>query len=93
MALPMCAPGEWDPAPGGGTEINRPRDPRRLFNRTKAHLDFDEVETLATVPFRPNQALIVIRTDVSWHCIRPMRVAGSAAMRQTVNINLIQPGF
>lgn len=93
LALPMCAPGARDAAAGGGTEIVRPKDVRNLFNRTNTHLDFGEVETLETVPFRPNQALIVVRTDVSWHCIRPMQAAGSTAMRRTINISLVHPGF
>jgi hypothetical protein len=92
LAVTMVGPGEWDAALGGGTDVNRPKDIRRLFNRTNARLAFDDVEVLDTIPFRPNQALVVIRTDSSWHSIRPMSAAGSPRMRKTVNINILASG-
>jgi hypothetical protein len=33
--------------------------------------------------------LVVIRTDTSWHSIRPMTGAGARGMRKTVNINIL----
>jgi hypothetical protein len=89
LAVTMSPEGEWNPSFGGGTDINRPKDIQRLFNRTNQRLPFDEVDVIDTVPFRPNQALLVVRGDTSWHSIRPMTGANSRLMRKTVNINLL----
>jgi hypothetical protein len=88
LAIPMVAPGEWDAAIGGHTNINRPKDVKRWFNRGNQWLAFDEVDVLETVPYRPNQALVVIRGDNTWHSVPPMTATGSPVMRRTVNINI-----
>lgn len=89
LAMTMVKADEWESAAGGGTDINLPKDPRRTFNRANRRLSFDEVTVLDTVPYRPNQTLIVIRTDNSWHSVPPMTAKGSAALRKTVNINIL----
>lgn len=89
LAIAMNPTGEWRPAFGGGTDLNRPKDPRRLFNRMNRRLDFDEVEVLDTVAYQANQGLMVVRTDSSWHSIRPMTAIASDRMRRTLNINLL----
>ena len=73
--------------PAGPTRRILPRFPIGP-NRTNKRLAFDQVEVLTTIPFRPNQALIVVRSDNSWHSIAPMRGTGSTLMRKTVNINI-----
>lgn len=89
LAIAMNPPGEWNSDFGGGTDLNRPKDPRLLFNRMNRRLDFSEVEVLESVAFQANQGLMVIRTDSSWHSIRPMTGTKSALLRKTLNINLL----
>jgi len=89
VVLSMIGPEGWDPEVGGGTDINWPRDRRLSFNRNNRRLPFDQVEVLDTIPFRANQAVVVIKTYNSWHSVAPMSGKDSAVMRKTVNINLI----
>ena len=56
LVLPILRVGEWNPDHGGGTAIVRPRDITRSFNYVNRYMGFDEVETLATLPFEPNQS-------------------------------------
>ncbi len=88
IIVAMVAPGEWDPAIGGGTDVNRPFDPRQIFNRLNARGRFEDMETLETYPFQPNQAVMFVKTFNSWHSVRPMTGAGSKAMRKTLTINI-----
>lgn len=79
---------EWDPAIGGGTDVNRPVDPRQIFNRLNARGRFEDMEILDTYPFQPNQAVMFVKTFNSWHSVRPMTGTGSKAMRKTLTINI-----
>ena len=84
----MCGTDEWDPAFGGGTDVNRPKDVRLAFNRMNAQADFDEMEVLDTFEFTPNQAVVFVKTFNSWHSVRPMTRRRLAAMRKTLTINI-----
>ena len=88
LVVSMVHPLEWKPAYGGGTEINRPKDETRIFNRANRQLDFDEVEMLDLYPFEANQAVLFIRTFNSWHCVRPMTGPDEKVMRRTLTINI-----
>ena len=46
------------------------------------------MEVLDTFDFTPNQAVVFVKTDNSWHCVRPMKGQGSDAMRKTLTINI-----
>jgi hypothetical protein len=84
----MIREGEWDPAFGGGTDVNRPKDPRLYYNELNRQAEFDEMEVLETFPFEPNQAVVFVKTFNSWHSVRPMTGRGSPAMRKTLTINI-----
>ena len=71
-----CSQGEWDPGYGGGTDVNRPRDPRKTFNQLNAQAEFDDMEILDTFEFSPNQAVMFVKTFNSWHSVRPMTGSG-----------------
>lgn len=88
LVISMARPGEWDPAWGGGTDVNRMKDPCRSFNRMNAKAEFDEVEVIDTFPFEPNQAVIFIKTFNSWHAVRPMTGPDPELMRRTLTINI-----
>lgn len=88
LVVSMAAPGEWSPELGGGTEVNRHRNPERSFNRMNGKAEFDELETLDVYRFEPNQAVLFVKTFNSWHCVRPMTATGSKAMRRSLTINI-----
>lgn len=88
IIVSMVGENEWDPAVGGGTDVNRPFDARQIFNRLNARGRFEDMEILDTYPFQPNQAVMFVKTFNSWHSVRPMTGAGSDAMRRTLTINI-----
>lgn len=88
IIVSMVRDGEWDASMGGGTDVNRTRDPRLNFNRLNARGRFEDMEILDTFEFLPNQAVIFVKTFNSWHSVRPMTGAGSPAMRRTLTINI-----
>jgi hypothetical protein len=79
---------EWDPAFGGGTDLNRPRSPEYSFNRLNRQGRFEDMEVIDTFDFQPNQAVMFVRTFNSWHSVRPMQGRGSSAMRRSLTINI-----
>jgi len=88
LVVSMVGEGEWDPAFGGGTDVNRPKDARLCYNELNRQAAFDDVEVLDTYEFTPNQAVVFVKTFNSWHSVRPMTGNGSAAMRKTLTINI-----
>lgn len=88
LIISMIKDAEWNPAYGGGTEINRPKNPQMLFNQLNRQACFDEVETIDAFPFTANQAVIFIKTFNSWHSVRPMTGAGADSLRKTLTINI-----
>jgi hypothetical protein len=52
------------------------------------YLDFDDVEQLKTFPFVPNQCLVFIKTNNSWHAVWPMRGNDKSVLRKTLTINI-----
>ena len=92
LIVSMAGEDEWNPAFGGGTDVNRPKDERLAFNRMNAQADFDDMEVLDTFAFTPNQVVIFVKTFNSWHSVRPMTGAGSPLMRKTLTINIETAG-
>lgn len=88
LVVSMVRNGDWDPGLGGGTEVNRPKDPKNAFNYQNEQLGFDEIDRLHCFEFGPNQCVIFVKTFNSLHCVRPMTTAGSTAMRRTLTINI-----
>jgi len=88
LVVSMVDEGEWDPAFGGGTDVNQAKDVRRNFNQTNDQGRFEDMDVIDTFEFTPNQAVIFIRTFNSWHSVRPMTGKGSDAMRKTLTINI-----
>ncbi|MGF1640385.1 MAG: hypothetical protein ACFCUO_05500 [Rhodospirillales bacterium] len=88
LIISMIAEGEWDPAFGGGTDLNRPKSETLIFNPMNRQAAFEEMEVLDTFPFTPNQAVVFVKTFNSWHSVRPMQGAGANAMRKTLTINI-----
>ncbi|HKP47723.1 MAG TPA: 2OG-Fe(II) oxygenase [Pyrinomonadaceae bacterium] len=85
---------EWNDAYGGGTEVMKPRDIRRNYNFVNNQLEFDEVETVRTFDYRPNQCVVFIKTFNSLHAVRPMKGHGTGLMRKTLTINIEKlPGW
>ena len=88
MVVSMIDEGEWDPALGGGTDVNKPKDPALTYNELNRQAEFDEMEVLDTFEFTPNQGVIFIKTFNSWHSVRPMTGKDPAVMSKTLTINI-----
>ena len=88
LVVAMLNKGEWDPAFGGGTDVLRPKDITNNYNFKNNYLEFDEVETLSTFEYQPNQCVIFIKTFNSLHAVRPMTAPGGQLMRKTLTVNI-----
>ena len=88
LIVSMVHEGEWNPAFGGGTDVNRPKNMQRIFNRLNRQGRFEDMEVLSTFEFAPNQAVVFVKTFNSWHSVRPMTGQGSSLMRRTLTINI-----
>jgi hypothetical protein len=91
LSFPCCSiidEGEWNPAFGGGTDVNRPKDVRLAYNELNRQARFEDMEVLDTFEFTPNQGVVFVKTFNSWHSVRPMTGNGSDAMRRTLTINI-----
>lgn len=87
LVISMLQEGEWEAAYGGGTDVNRPNDERRLFNRMNDKAAFEDMEVLDSFPYEPNQAVIFVKTFNSWHSVRPM-TGPEGMLRRTLTINI-----
>jgi hypothetical protein len=88
LVVAMLGKGEWNPAYGGGTEVLRPKDITNNYNFKNTYLEFDDVETLTTFEYMPNQCVIFIKTFNSLHAVRPMAAQDSQLMRKTLTVNI-----
>jgi len=88
LVVAMLDKGEWNPAFGGGTDVLRPKDITNNYNFMNKYLEFDEVETLTTFEYQPNQCVIFIKTFNSLHAVRPMQAQGGQLMRKTLTVNI-----
>jgi hypothetical protein len=88
LVVSMVDESEWDPAFGGGTDVNRPRDPALAYNELNRQARFEDMEVVDSFDFTANQAVVFVKTFNSWHSVRPMAGNGSDAMRRTLTINI-----
>jgi hypothetical protein len=88
LIVSMAEEGEWNPAFGGGTDVNRPRNTRNMYNYFNELASFEDMEVLHTYPFQPNQLIVFVKTFNSWHSVRPMTGNNSKALRKTLTINI-----
>ena len=79
--------GTWNSNWGGGTEVNDVLDERKYYNQANKSLGFEDVTTIRTINYIPNQLTIFLKTFNSWHCVRPM-VGPSTARRKTITVNI-----
>jgi hypothetical protein len=87
LVLSMVRHGEWNSSWGGGTDRMRPLDPSNNFNFLNRYLQFDEVETIGTMTYEPNQCVIFIKTFNSLHAVKPM-TGPREIMRRTLTVNI-----
>jgi hypothetical protein len=92
LVIGIMRQGEWNPAFGGGTEVLKPRDITNNFNFKNNYLEFDEVETISTFEYSPNNCVIFIKTFNSLHGVRPMTSNDQDLMRKTLTINIEKVG-
>jgi hypothetical protein len=88
LVISMLCEDEWRAGYGGGTDVMKPRDIRRNYNQVNHYLEFDEVETLRTYPYLPNQCVVFVKTFNSLHAVRPMTGSESDLMRKTLTVNI-----
>jgi hypothetical protein len=88
LVIGILRQGEWNPSFGGGTEVLRPKDPTNNFNFKNSYLEFEDVETLTTFEYSPNNCVIFIKTFNSLHAVRPMTAPDHNLMRKTLTINI-----
>ena len=89
LVLSMCREGEWNSNFGGGTEVQRPKDSRLIFDQLNDRTPgWDDMETLFTYPYVPNQALMFVKTFNSWHAVAPMVGPPDSGLRKTLTINI-----
>ncbi len=87
LVISMLDAEEWADEWGGGTEVLRAKDPTVAFNKMNRYLEFDGVQRLRSLPFRPNQCVIFVKTFNSLHAVSPVR-GGSEVLRRTLTINI-----
>jgi hypothetical protein len=86
LVLSMIRDGDWKPEFGGGLDVNRATDNAFAFNWKNRIVPWDKIETIATIPFVPNQCTVFVKTFNSLHSVRKMQQAGSDALRKTITI-------
>ncbi len=92
LVIAILPQGEWNPSFGGGTEVLRPIDIKNNYNYKNKYMEFDDVETLATFDYAPNNCVIFIKTFNSLHGVRPMKAIDPKLMRKTLTINIEKVG-
>ncbi len=87
LVLSFIKENEWQDEWGGGTNVCIPKDRSKIYNFVNNNMPFEKVENIKTFPFKPNQALIFVKTFNSWHSVDPMS-GPESALRKTVTINI-----
>jgi hypothetical protein len=88
LVISILKEGDWNPAWGGGTDVIKPKDPRRSYNFYNNYFDFDECATLRTIDYVPNQCILFLKTFNSLHCVAPIRGDDPNRYRNTLTINI-----
>jgi len=84
LIIPMMAPGEWDKAWGGSTDVLVPKpgvEPKDY------QTPLESFDCPASFPCDPNQAVIFIKSDHSWHSVGPIH-GPEGRWRRTLTINI-----
>lgn len=87
MVISFIRDGEWQQQWGGGTAVNTMKDETRTYNQVNKVVAFDEVNTVKTFPFNPNQCVLFIKTYNSLHSVPPIS-APDTAFRRTVHLHI-----
>lgn len=87
IVVTMTAPGDWNPEWGGGTDILKPKDVTETYNHMNRSVPYEKCETIRTVEFLPNQAMLFIKTFNSLHGVKKM-TGPKGAVRRTLTINI-----
>lgn len=85
IVFSMTKPDDWSEPWGGGTDILAPKRVEKSFNLVNAQVPYEETETVATVPYRANQAMIFVKTHNSLHGVRRM-TGPQGAFRRTLTV-------
>lgn len=89
LTLSMTRAGEWDPAYGGGLEINKPKSVEFAYNQLNTQARFEDMNVLDTFEFLPNTGIVFIKTFNSWHSVRSIRGPDDGTMRGNLVVNVI----
>lgn len=85
LVVGMDKVGSWNNSWGGGTDILCPKDPTKHLVDYNAELtEFNKVNTLE---HEPNEAVIFVKTNNSWHSVGPIQ-GPKGVMRRTLTINI-----
>ena len=85
IVFSMVKPGEWTDDWGGGTDLLVAKDVTRSYNFMNAQVPYEETDTVATVPYKTNQAMIFVKTHNSLHGVRKME-GPQGAVRRTLTV-------
>ncbi len=81
---------DWNPAWGGGTDVLKPRAGFTMETPPDPD-DFSHFDVVDTFHYVPNQCVVFVKTDNSWHSVGPLKGAGSDALRRSLTINIEKP--
>lgn len=85
LVIPIVGVGEWDQSWCGGTDVLVPKEGQTPPQDYEAPLEaFDRVHTY---PYLPNQAVIFVKTDNSWHSVGPIQ-GPAGVFRRTLTVNI-----
>jgi len=84
LIVPMMLPGDWDMAWGGGTDVLVPKPGVKALDYQTPREQFDLAHSY---PCTPNQAVIFLKSEHSWHSVGPIQ-APSGTWRRTLTINV-----
>lgn len=77
---------DWDQRFGGGTDVLEPKAGQP--DLTDYQADWSCFNTVHTYPYLPNQCVVFVKTENSWHAVQPMTGQGSQGLRKTLTINI-----
>lgn len=84
LIFSMQAEGDWEPAWGGGTDVLVPR----AGVTPKSYVTpLDQFQVVASFPYQPNQCVLFVRSEHSWHSVGPM-TGPPGPLRRTLTLNI-----
>lgn len=93
LVIPVYAEGEWDHNWGGGTDLLSPvKNPATFTIGKYGTADYmvprSDFRVDAIAPYVPNQALLFVRSETSWHSVGPFTGPEKGPWRKTLTINI-----